>query len=265
MKKVKKRVGHCTSAVPKNCKKNRKIFVTRIVYNSKLKSVNTCKANKNIHKNVQHRGINKHVKPQENAKVTNMLKPIKQKCHIVQDVCYNVPVKNRFGNLDTEIYSPINTCDKAVLNVVNNVPKQVHKKYKTDSSCVLDTKNTVTQLQTNNKGECVKYVDSWDSSNSNNSFVEQNLNRCSETGQIEQNIDVDSAELNRVHCGNSTYAGSHTEPKLSRDILCQVIDQECTGFPQTVPLWHCKLAKQMKLQEAGTVPDFQNWKKQNKF
>ena len=98
------------------------------MYNSKFISVNTGEVNKNIRKNVQQMGINKRVKPAGNVKVTNMLKPLQQKCHIVQDVCYNVPVKNRFDNLDTETYSPSNTGVKAVVNVVNNVPKEAHKK-----------------------------------------------------------------------------------------------------------------------------------------
>ena len=45
----------------------------------------------------------------------------------------------------------------------------------------------------------------------------------------------------------------------------EVVDQECTSFPHIVPLWHCKLAKQVKLQQAATVPVFQTWKHQNKF
>ena len=146
--------------------------------------------------------------------------------------------------------------------------KKRTKKYKTDFPGVVDTKNTVTQSQTNNKGECVENINSRDSSNIVASFVDKNyknLKQFSETGQVKQNLDVDSTELNRVHHGNSTYESGHTEPNLSRDIPWQVVDQEYTGFHHIVPLWHCKLAKQMKLKEAGTVPDFQNWKSQNKF
>ena len=45
----------------------------------------------------------------------------------------------------------------------------------------------------------------------------------------------------------------------------RVVQQDLTGFPEKIPVWDCKLAKQIKLQEATTVPDFQNWKIQNKF
>ena len=133
----------CTRAVPKNCQKIRKTFVTRVIYNSKFKTVNTDEANTNFRKNVHYSGKNTCVQRETNGQVTNMQKPVKQKCHIVQDLCYNVPVNNRFDKLDNETYSPINTCDKVVVNVVSNVTKQAHEKYKKDFSGVLNTQNTV--------------------------------------------------------------------------------------------------------------------------
>ena len=251
--------------MPKNCQKIRKSFVTRVIYNSKFKTVNTDEANTNFRKNVHYSGKNTCVQRETNGQVTNMQKPVKQKCHIVQDLCYNVPVNNRFDKLDNETYSPINTCDKAVVNVVSNVAKQVHGKYKKDLSGVLNTQNTVIQSRNNSKGELCQVDSCNNSSKPNNCLVKQTVNRCSKNVQIKPNADVEFTELKRVDEGNTTYVASRTEPNLSCDMPWEVVDQECTSFPHIVPLWHCKLAKQVKLQQAATVPVFQTWKHQNKF
>ena len=114
--------------MPKNWDANKeKVFYTRVVYNSKFKSVSKNEANKNIRKNVQHIGKNHGVNSDALGKVAKVQEAPIQKCNIVQGVYYNVPVINRFDSLDIEDSLSVNTCDNVLDNVRINVPKQAQK------------------------------------------------------------------------------------------------------------------------------------------
>ena len=80
---------HCSGAVPKNLDDNKpKMFYTRVVYNSKFRSVNKNEANIKIRKNTQQIGTNKCEKGLAIGKVCKVQKAHKQKCNMVQGVCY---------------------------------------------------------------------------------------------------------------------------------------------------------------------------------
>ena len=146
--------------MPKNWAVNKeKMFYTRVVYNSKFKSVSKNEANKNIRKNVQHIGKNYCVKSDALRKVAKVQEAPIQKCNIVQGVYYNVPVINRFDSLDIEDSLSINTCDNVLDNVRINVPKQAQKIHSKDTNGVRNRRTSKKQLQTKNKGEFGKQFD----------------------------------------------------------------------------------------------------------
>ena len=199
------------------------------------------------------------------AKVAKVQEAPKQKCNIVQGVCYNVPVINRFDSLDIEDNLTVNTCDNVLGNVHINVPKQAQKVHSNESNGVVYTRNTSKQLQTKHKGECAKYVDTVDSCNVLDKLVIKNSGQCRENKQITSNSAVQPSDYQVVDGFNTTSTSGRTEPNLSREVPWEVVQQESNGFSEMVPVWDCKRAKQMKLQEAAAVPVFKKWKSQNKF
>ena len=236
------------------------IFHTRVVYNSKFKSVSRCEANINIRRNIQHIGINKRVKNSVIGKVAKVQEAPKQKCNIVQGVCCNVPVINQFDSLDIEDNLNVNTCDNVLDNVRINVPKQAHKVHSNERNGVGFTKNTSKQLQTEHEGECAKYVDTVDNCNVMNKSVMKNSDQCLEDKQISNSSTVQPSDYQFVNGFHITDTSGRTEPNPSREVPWEVVQQESSGFSEMVPVWDCKLAKQIKLQKAAAVPVLKNGK-----
>ena len=81
----------------------------------------------------------------------------------------------------------------------------------------------------------------------------KNSDKCLETKQITKNSPVPVVELQFVDGLSHKSASGRTEPNLSREVPCQVVHQEFTDFSHMVPVWDCKLTKQMKLQEAAIL------------
>ena len=96
-------------------------------------------------------------------------------------------------------------------------------------------------------------------------LVIKNSDKCLETKQITKNSPVPILDSQFVDGLSDKCTSGCTELNLCREVLCQVVQQKFTDFSEMVPVWDCKLAKQMKLQQAATVPDFKKWKSQNKF
>ena len=223
--------------MPKNWDVNKKkMFYTRVVYNSKFKSVSKNEANKNIRKNVQHIGKNHGVNSDALGKVAKVQEAPIQKCNIVQGVYYNVPVINRFDSLDNEDSLSVNTCDNVLDNVRINVPKQAQKVQNNDRNGVRNRRNSKKQLQTKNKGEFGKYFDTVDNSDVVNQLVIKTSEKCLETKQVTKNSPVPLVELQSVNGLSDNSESGCTEPNLSREVPCQVVQQELTDFLHMVPV-----------------------------
>ena len=202
--------------MPNNLDVNKaKIFYTRMMYNSNFKSVSKSEANTNIRRNVQHVGKNKHVQNKALGKVAKVQKAPKQKSNIVQGVCYNVPVINRFDSLDIEDNVPVNTCHNVLDNVRINVPKQAQKVHSNETNGVVYTRNTSKHLQTKHKGECAKYVDTVDNCNVLGKLVIKNSDQCLENKQITNNSTVQPLDHQFVDRFNTTSTSGRTEQRIS--------------------------------------------------
>ena len=174
-------------------------------------------------------GTNKCVKNRPSVKVATMLRTPKQRCDIIQDVCYNVPVMNQFENLDIQEKSHINTCDNLVNNVRCNVQK-AHKVCTNKSRSVVDKGKTLDSFKTNSEGECVNCLLTDDNSNIVNSLVNQaTSNECLGNDQIKLDSNIDTPDLKLVDCENSIRTKVVTILNLSREIPCQVVQQDLTG------------------------------------
>ena len=135
-----------------------KTFFTRILYNSNFKNVHKSQANKNIHKNVKHVDKTKCVQS-DKSKVNHMLYTPKQRCNIVQDGCYNVPVMNRFEILNIDDNSQVDTCDNVDNYVQTSLQKQVHKVCINKSGFVTNRNSNCESLDTKKtKVSCVLMV-----------------------------------------------------------------------------------------------------------
>ena len=252
--------------MPKNLdNKNSKMFHSRVVYNSKFKAVNKKNVNEKIRRSTQQIGTNKRENGQVIDKVCKVQKAPKQKCNMVQGVCYNVPVNNRFNSLDIQDCSPVNTCDNVLDNVRVNVPKQPQVKNSNDSIHTKYGRDGKKQIQTKDTGKAVKYVDTEDNREVFKQLVINNCDKNIENKQITKTSTVQSSGL-QLHDGlQVSCPSSRVEPNLCREIPWQNVEPQFLVSPDLAPVWDCKLAKQMKLQEAAAVPDFQKWKIQNKF
>ena len=252
--------------MPKNLDDNKpKMFYTRVVYNSKFKAVNKNEANVNIRKNTQHLGTNKREKGTSIDKVCKVQTAPEQKCNMIQGVCYNVPVINRFDSLDIEDNLPLNTFDNVLDNVRVNVPKQAQVIYSNDNIHATHGRNGEKQLQRKDKGKVGKYLDTERNCEGMNQLVINKFGKNVENKQINNTSMVQSSDLQLDGRLNNGCSSSRTEPNLSREVPWQDVQPEFFVSPDLAPVWDCKLAKQMKLREAATVPDFQKWKIQNKF
>ena len=252
--------------MPKNLDdKKPKMFYTRVVYNSKFKAVNKMKADEKIRKNTQHLGKNKRGKGETIGKVGKVQEPPKQKCNMVQGVCYNVPVINRFDSLDIQDYLPIDIYDNVLDNVRVNVPKQAQVIHSDDNIHAKHVKNGEKQLQRKVKGKVGKYVDTDDNRDVRNHLVTNTFDKNVENKSTTKTATVQSSDLQLGKRLTANCPSSRTEPNLCREVPWQDVQPEILVSPDLAPVWDCKLAKQMKLWEAATVPDFQKWKIQNKF
>ena len=119
--------------MPKNC--DEKIVTTRVIYNSKFRFVNKRQANKIIRRNVSQTGTSDGVNSVANISRAKTNSSPKQLCHVVQDRCYSVPVKNQFDALDTDIDSHIDSSDSIHSHVENKVEKS--RKVRVNSTSVL--------------------------------------------------------------------------------------------------------------------------------
>ena len=243
--------------MPKNC--DEKIVTTRVIYNSKFRLVNKRQANKNIRRNVSQTGTSDGVNSVANISWVKTNSSPKQLCHVVQDRGYSVPVKNQFDALDTDIDSHIDSSDSIHSHVENKVEKS--RKVCVNSTSVLG-KHTDEKIQfiSESEGKSVAVHDIA----VNNGVVVDMLNDTGTNKHCEPDQSHSfPAANNGVVAQNATNVD--TEPCSSREIPSPVVDQYIPDFCEKVPLWDCKLAKQEQLREAASVPDFQNWKAQNKF
>ena len=76
---------------------------------------------------------------------------------------------------------------------------------------------------------------------------------------------IQSSVIHSVDSWNTNCTNGYTEPYLSQEVLWEVVQQQSNAGSDILPVWDCKIAKQMKLQEAAAVPVFQKLKNQNKF
>ena len=240
--------------------KKPRTFHTRVVYNSKFKSVSRNEANKNIGKNVQHIGKKKRVKSETLGKLAKVQTAPKQKCNMVQGVYYNVPVINRFDTLDVQDNVSVNTCDNVFDNIYDNVSKQTPKIQSKDTSGEIQ-KNTGKQRQTTNKGECIQYTVAAGNCNVVDKVVMRNVDQSLQNKQITNISAVQSSELHSVDSLNSNCTSGYTEPYLGREVPWEVVQQQSNAGSDILPVWDCKIAKQMKLQEAAAVPIFSKMEK----
>ena len=113
---------------------------------------------------------------------------------------------------------------------------------------------------------CANGLNNYENKNNVNNCTElSDVNKCLGKIQEQVNLNITCSSLQLINCDNLIDTNVSTESNVSWELPCHLVEQEKMNFSEKIPVWDRKLAKQMKLQKASTVPDFQKWKMQNKF